>query len=423
MPFFFRLFLRSELMTPLTINIHNAISALSSALDLVGVDEIMHGKRVASIALAIAQQLHWSDADCLSILHAGMLHDCGVSKIIEHRQLTETLEWEGAEDHCIRGALYLSECQPLAYLATAIRYHHTRWEDLQNLNMDECTRLHTNLLFLADRIDVLQAPMLCSNAILINYPEIIARIQTLSGLLFAPVLVDAFAQIANQEAFWLAMEPDYIDEDLRLIGKNAPATLLNMVDLKDLARLFSRVVDAKSPFTVEHSQRVATIARHLAAEFGRSAELLDQIEIAGLLHDIGKLRVSEDIIDKPSSLTSEERAMMHRHSYDTYRILRRVFGDSQIPFWAGLHHETLIGDGYPFKTQQNALDLECRIIAVADIFQALAQERPYRAGMHLENIISDMQARVTDGHLDAQVVAKLIADAERYFHLAISATE
>ena len=288
-------------MTPLTINIHNAISALSSALDLVGVDEIMHGKRVASIALAIAQQLHWSDADCLSILHAGMLHDCGVSKIIEHRQLTETLEWEGAEDHCIRGALYLSECQPLAYLATAIRYHHTRWEDLQNLNMDECTRLHTNLLFLADRIDVLQAPMLCSNAILINYPEIIARIQTLSGLLFAPVLVDAFAQIANQEAFWLAMEPDYLDEDLRLIGKNAPATLLNMVDLKDLARLFSRVVDAKSPFTVEHSQRVATIARHLAAEFGRSAELLDQIEIAGLLHDIGKLRVSEDIIDNSNS--------------------------------------------------------------------------------------------------------------------------
>lgn len=410
-------------MTPLSVNIHNAISALSSALDLVGVDETMHGKRVASIAFAIAQQLHWSDAESLFILHAGMLHDCGVSKILEHRQLTETLEWEGAEAHCIRGAVYLSDCQPLAAFSTVVRYHHTRWQDLPTLALNKHTRLQTNLLFLADRIDVLQAQMLCSNAVLIKYPAIIARIQTLSGLLFAPELVEAFVQIANQEAFWLAMEPDYLEEDLRLMGQKVSASLLSMVELKDLARLFSRVVDAKSPFTVKHSLRVANIARQLAAEFGRDTDLLDQIEIAGLLHDIGKLRVSEEIIDKSSHLTSAERATMHRHSYDTYRILRRVFGNSKIPFWAGLHHETLIGDGYPFKTQKNALDLECRIIAVADIFQALAQERPYRQGMHIENIITDMQTRVSDGHLDAEVVAKLIANAERYFELAISATD
>ncbi len=69
---------------------------------------------------------------------------------------------------------------------------------------------------------------------------------------------------------------------------------------------------------------------------------------------------------------------MHRHSYDTFRILQRVFNNSMIPLWAGFHHETLRGDGYPFKTGRRGLDLECRIIAVADIFQALAQQRPYR---------------------------------------------
>ncbi|MGZ8183559.1 MAG: hypothetical protein ACXWT1_16515 [Methylobacter sp.] len=66
------------------VDIHNAITALSCALDLVGVDEVRHGKRVAVIARAIARYLNWTEADCLSILYAGMLHDCGVSRIHEH---------------------------------------------------------------------------------------------------------------------------------------------------------------------------------------------------------------------------------------------------------------------------------------------------------------------------------------------------
>lgn len=401
------------------IDIHNAITALSCSLDLVGVDEVRHGKRVAVMSRAIAEHLSWPESECLSILYSGMLHDCGVSRIHEHRRITETLEWEGAEDHCIRGADYLSACQPLAHLSTEIRYHHTRWEKLLETPIDDRLRLRANLLFLADRIDVLQAPFLDSGLIMIEYPGIIARIKTLSGILFAPELVDAFVEIADVEAFWLAMEHEYLDEDLRHIGSHIPKTLLDIPALKELARLFSRVVDAKSPYTDEHSQRVAQIARQLAVDFGISGYELEQVEIAGLLHDIGKLRVSEDIIDKPGSLTPEERATMHRHSYDTFRILQRVFEDSKIPVWAGFHHETLLGDGYPFKNGNKELDLECRIIAVADIFQALAQERPYRHTMTLEYILNDLQSRVADGHLDAKVVAKLTENAELYYRLAV----
>ncbi|MCK9397074.1 MAG: HD domain-containing protein [Methylobacter sp.] len=402
------------------IDMHNAITALSCALDLVGVDEVKHGKRVAVMARAIALHLDWPEAECLSILYAGMLHDCGVSRIHEHRRITETLEWDGAEDHCIRGAAYLSACQPLAHLSAEVRYHHTRWEKLLEIPVDHRTRLRANLLFLADRIDVLQVPFLDNGMILTEYPAIIARIKTLSGVLFAPELVDAFAEIADVEAFWLAMEPEYLDEDLRNIGSHIPSTLLDIPALKELARLFSRVVDAKSPYTDEHSQRVAHIARQLAMDFGIEGYELEQVEMAGLLHDIGKLRVSEDIIDKPGGLTPEERATMHRHSYDTFRILQRVFEGSRIPVWAGFHHETLLGDGYPFKNGNKELDLECRIITVADIFQALAQERPYRRTMTLEYILNDLQSRVEDGHLDAKVVAKLTASAELYYRLAVA---
>jgi putative nucleotidyltransferase with HDIG domain len=402
------------------VDIHSAVTALSCALDLVGIDEVRHGKRVAAIARAIARRLNWPETECLSILHAGMLHDCGVSRVHEHHQLTESLEWDGAEDHCIRGAAYLSACPPLAHLSTEIRYHHTRWEKLLGSPIDQRIRLRANLLYLADRIDTLQVPFLNSDQILIEYPAIIAQIKTLSGSLFAPELVHAFADVANVEAFWLAMEPEYLDEDLRSIGSDVPSPPLNITALKELARLFSRVVDAKSPYTEEHSERVAKIARHLAISFGIRGTELEQLEIAGLLHDIGKLRVSEDIIDKPASLSPEEQATMHRHSYDTFRILRRVFGDSKIPLWAGFHHETLLGDGYPFRNGNEDLDLECRIITVVDIFQALAQKRPYRPPMGLDDILKDLQSRVESGHLDAEVVAKLADNAECYYQLAVA---
>jgi putative nucleotidyltransferase with HDIG domain len=196
--------------------------------------------------------------------------------------------------------------------------------------------------------------------------------------------------------------------------------MLDIPALKELARLFSRVVDAKSPYTDEHSHRVALIARQLATDFGIGGFELEQVEIAGLLHDIGKLRVSEDIINKPGSLTPAERATMHRHSYDTFRILRRVFDDSKIPMWAGFHHETLLGDGYPFKTDIKELDIECRIISVADIFQALAQERPYRRTMNLEYILNDLKSRVAAGFLDKEVVAKLTDHAELYYRIAVA---
>ncbi|MBD9358069.1 HD-GYP domain-containing protein [Methylomonas albis] len=400
------------------IDLHRSIISLSCALDLVGIDEVKHGKRVAMMAWHIAGKLEWPAVDRLSILYAGMLHDCGVAKIREHRQLTESLEWDGAEAHCIRGAEYLDVCPPLAYLAEEIRYHHTRWEHLLELPLSPRVRLRANLLFLADRIDVLQAPYLASEQILVAAPNIVERLLSYSGSLFAPELLAAFAELAKSQAFWLAMDPDYLDEDLRELGRDLPAVDLAYPSLREMARLFSRVVDAKSPYTEQHSERVAQIARHLAMELGVTGCELEQVEIAGLLHDIGKLRVSEDIIDKPSSLTVEERACMQRHSYDTYRILQRVFTESKIPQWAGLHHENLRGEGYPFKTVGKSLELECRIISVADIFQALAQSRPYREGMQLADIIEHLQHRVAEGVLDSVVVAKLVENADAYYELA-----
>jgi len=400
------------------INIHGTMLALSSALDFVGIDEVSHGKRVAMMARQIAMKLGWPDEECYSILVAGLLHDCGVSESREHRKLTATLEWEGAEEHCIRGANYLSGCKLFAHFAPEIRHHHTRWERLQGLPLENRIRRRANLLYLADRVDVLLLPLLGGQDFLLGCPDIVARIQILAGSLFEPRLVEAFAAVAQVDAFWLSLEPEYLNEDLFRLGVDRDTALLEYSELKEIARLFSIVVDAKSPYTKEHSMRVGLLARCLAENFGFRADDLEEIEVAGFLHDIGKLRLSEDIIEKPGKLTPEERACIHRHSYDTYRILQRVFVDGRIPIWAGLHHENLLGEGYPFRTTGLELDIVTRIISVADIFQALAQDRPYRKGYSLEEILNDLRERVKIGEVDGTVVEELARKGSEYHALA-----
>jgi HD-GYP domain-containing protein (c-di-GMP phosphodiesterase class II) len=147
------------------------------------------------------------------------------------------------------------------------------------------------------------------------------------------------------------------------------------------------------------------VAKHLAALLELPQARIALIELAALLHDLGKLGVPDEILEKKGKLTAEETAIMHRHSYETFRILNRIKGFESIAEWAGNHHETLLGDGYPFQHQESELGLEARIIAVADIFQALAQERPYRQALQAEEIIAHLQKLAAAGKVDADIVA------------------
>ena len=405
------------------IDLQQALISLTSALDFVGIDEIHHGKRVALMAGSIAEALGWSADAQRDMIYAGMLHDCGVSRTREHRQLTETLEWDGAEEHCIRGASYLAECSPLARFQWPVRYHHTRWEHLQALPLDDNIRLRANLIFLADRTDVLIAHHFTGQSmgseLLWEYPQVIARLADLSGSLFAPQLIDALTQAAQREAFWLCMDPPYINDEIAERLSGAAPIELDTVGVRALAGLFARTVDAKSSYTLEHSTRVAKIARYLAQQAGLDATTLDLVEIAALLHDIGKLRVPEEIIDKPAALTPQERAFVMRHSYDTGRLLARVFPGQPIAGWAAMHHENLLGTGYPEHRGGASIPQEARLIAVADIFQALSQARPYRARLEATEVMAHLDALVLNGRIDVDMVEHLRRHLDACYALAV----
>lgn len=405
------------------VSLQRAITSLTSALDFVGIDEVHHGKRVALMAHGIAGELGWDGAACREILYAGMLHDCGVSRNREHRQLTETLEWDGAEEHCLRGEAFLRACPPLSRFATLVRWHHERWETLQHQPLAADTRLQANLLFLADRADVLLAPYVCGpslkNEILWEYPAISRRLGELSGTLFAPELVQAFCRAAERETFWLRMDPCYIADEIEDCCQEETPVELDIADALAVAGLFARTVDAKSIYTLEHSTGVARIARYLAELGGIRGEHLDKIEIAALLHDIGKLRVPEEIIDKPGTISVEERAFVRRHSYDTGRILKKVFPGQPIAEWASMHHENLTGTGYPEHLFAARIPMEARLISVADIFHAFSQDRPYRDRLNAEEVMARLDEFAKFGRIDSEMIELVRTHLAGVYALAV----
>lgn len=402
------------------IDLRLAVYALSDALDLVGVDEVQHGKRVGFMALQCGRSLGWDERKLDEVLHAGLLHDCGVSSTAMHRCLVQELDWDGSQEHCLLGERLLNEFAPLAHLAPVIRYHHSHWDVLRAEGVDAEIARMANLIFLVDRVDALAAPHYGRDLMLVR-DEIRQRLSGLAGSFFDPELVKAFLEVSVSEAFWYSLEPRHMDQFLwRMVRAHHPVSV-GMEELRQFASLFARVVDAKSRFTWEHSEGVAHLARGLARWVGLSPERCDLIEIAGLLHDLGKLQVPDEVLEKPGLLDRTERAVVNRHSFETYQILNRIPGLEEVAKWAACHHEALNGAGYPFHYHDNQLPLEARIIAVADIFQALSQHRPYREPLTPAEILRDLRARAAAQRVDGGVVDLVAAHLKECHNLATGA--
>lgn len=399
-------------MPTIQTDLRRTVYALADALDLVGVDDRHHGKRVGIMAFACARALGWPREEQEFVFDLGLLHDCGVSSTRVHHHLVAEFAWKNAEDHCVRGASLLAASPLFAPFAPFIRHHHTPWPHLIELGIDERTARLANLIFLVDRVDALTAPHYGDPALLYYRNEVLDRITALQPEFFSAELVDALRLEAAKEAFWLALEPPHLDAYLEYMATHGEPRLIGLPELRDLGRLFAAIVDAKSTFTLQHSAGVAALSARLAERAGLPPERRDAIEVAGLLHDLGKLRVPDEILDKPGKLDEKERAVIERHSFETFTILRRIPGLEAITEWASLHHETLAGDGYPFRRRGEELSLEARIVAVADVYQALVQDRPYRASLPDEVLRKILADFVAQKHLDGDLVALLLAEPD-----------
>jgi len=215
-----------------------------------------------------------------------------------------------------------------------------------------------------------------------------------SGTWFDPELARCFETVAARRSFWSSLHSGDVD---RIVFDLEPARLSRPVDddyLDDIAAAFGQIVDAKSPYTSGHSARVALYTDMIAEFLGLTAERRRWLRRGALLHDLGKLGVSNSILDKPGALDTQEWAAMRRHASLTGEILSRIDAFRELAEVSSAHHERLDGKGYPLGLVASEISLETRIITTADIFDAITADRPYRAAIPVARALEIMSGEL-----------------------------
>jgi len=232
-----------------------------------------------------------------------------------------------------------------------------------------------------------------------------------SGRWFDPELVRIAERLHRDGSLWQAALRDTPEGVTRSAAFELGPDTIDMLEEADIdliCEAFADVVDAKSTFTYRHSLGVTTAAVSIALALGLNEERTQLVNRAALLHDIGKLRVPNSILDKPGKLDAEEWRVVQEHPRLTREILSRIGQFGELAEIAGAHHEKLDGTGYPDKLTADRLPLEARIIAVADVYGALTENRPYRPGLALEQVV-EIMSRDIPHKLDADCFEALIS--------------
>ncbi len=219
---------------------------------------------------------------------------------------------------------------------------------------------------------------------------VIEEINSRKGSWFDPELTDAFNSIAKESSFWEELNSKNIDATILSLEPGEFTKPLDEDFLDDIAEAFGQVVDAKSPYTAGHSTRVGLYTMLLAEELGINSERRRWLKRGALLHDVGKLGVSNSVLDKPGKLTDEEYESVKMHAVYTGEILERIKPFRELAQVSSAHHERLDGKGYPLGLKSENIALETRIITTADIFDAITAERPYRGAMSVDKTLSIM---------------------------------
>ncbi len=381
------------------------IKGLSEAVDLINPAVSNHHRQVSLITWMFCKVLDYNPKRTRDLVIAAALHDIGGLSLQERLDALQ-FEIKHPHQHSENGYLLLKDFPALKLSARLIRFHHVSWDNGKGRKfMGHMVPYDSQVLHLADRVAVLISK---NQEILGQVKRITDVIASNSSKLFDPKLVSMFQEIAQKEYFWL--ELDSTSSEL-LLGERLKLrqTYLKTRDVSLISRLFSHIIDFRSHFTATHSSGVAAVAHFLAISAGLTEAEAELIRIAGYLHDLGKLAVPAEILEKPGKLTEEEFNIIRKHTYYTHYLLLKIGLPLETIHWAAYHHENLSGHGYPFHVDDPKISFPARIMAVADVFTALTEDRPYRLGMNREETISVLNNFVESRKLDSDIVALLIS--------------
>ena len=414
------------------LQLSEVISALSYALDMVEGQPRGHAARTCMLGMRLAREIGLDEKQCSALFYALLLKDLGCSsnaskvcylfaaddrdakrdmKVVDWTRKWDSLKYIG-RNVAPAGSLMQKVGAFCGVLAkgpgTAKELVQLRCDRgasiARNLQLPEATALAIHSLdehwdghgypegLKRDRI-----PLLARICGLAQTVEVFWQTQGLeaalgmavdrSGTWFDPELVKALQSIRSDDTFWALMhKPDPAEQ----VGAFEPAHRVLLAGDATLDRVavgFGQVIDAKSPWTFCHSAGVAEVAVGIGAVQGFTPRQLQDLRRAALLHDIGKLGISNQILDKPGKLDAAELAQMRKHPQFTHQILSRVHGFESFVELAASHHERLDGRGYHRGTGGRDLSPMVRALVVADMYEALAAKRPYRQDLGAEKVM------------------------------------
>ncbi len=321
-------------------------------------------------------------------------------RILNLSRQGEALATELIQTRCERGADIARQLGFSEAVSTGIQYLDEHWNGKGHpIGLKQTAiPLFSRIALLAQVIDVFHQTG--------SRHAAMHEIRQRSGHWFDPELVTIVQQFSNDEAFWQGLASDGLESRVSALCPDANHVLIDETRLDHIAEVFASIVDIKSPYTHDHSRRVSQYADGIAEEMQLSDQHRRWLRRGALLHDVGKLGVSNHILDKPGKLDEGEWEAVRRHATFTTEILQRIFHFQEMAVIAGAHHERLDGKGYPLQLQDEQITLETRIITTADIFDAITAARPYRGPIPIPQAIDIMQKEVGTA-LDERCMAAL----------------
>ena len=401
------------------LDLTDMLYALSFALDkveteLLGLDT-GHGRHVAYLSLLMGKEAGFQEEELRDFAGCCLLHDNALTEYIHeefsnspmsqhlsanHSDISDLKSSKLSHDHSIIGEQNIRLLPFRTDIKNIILYHHENADGSGTLGTTASeTNLKAQILHLADVVDTTSHLVTMTNT---EFEELCRWVQSKEGSLFSKEAVELFLKAVDYDKIVYLQEKrirDFLYEELQKVVSD-----YSDEEVRNIARFFAKIVDYKSVFTENHSTGVAEKAEIMAHYYGFDDEKAIRFYFAGAMHDIGKLAVVNDILEKPGKLTESEFAEMKNHAAATHYILSQIKEIPDIVNWAANHHEKLNGKGYPQGLTADELSFEERLMACIDIYQALTEKRPYKNGMSHEKSISIMMDMAHRNELDESIV-------------------
>lgn len=401
------------------LDLTDMLCALSFALDkaeseILGVDT-GHCRRVSYIALLMGEEVGMREEELRDFIGCCLLHDNALSEYIREELTGSAVLKDLAvkrsdtakpdmgtihHHHCVVGEQNIRFLPFHTDVKNVILYHHENADGSGVLGQTASgTPLKSQILHLADMMDI-TTQLSCLTAA--EFEAFCAWAREQTGKLFSKQVVELFLQAVSFDK--IANLKDR--QILAHLREKLHTAVIDYSDeeIRNLAGMFAKIVDYKSLFTEVHSRGVAEKAEAMARYYGFDDEKTIRYYFAGAMHDIGKLVISNDILEKTGKLTDNEFTEMKNHAAATYYILSQIKGIADIVKWASNHHEKLNGTGYPRGLAAESLSFEEQLMACIDIYQALTEPRPYKDGIPHEKTILIMLDMARKGELNEQII-------------------